>query len=261
MEIVSMKRYPVHVSLILTLFSLLFPLIVVKADIGPKPTMTFNFKFQGDPIAIEGGQQLQCSDATCADGTPLTEGGPQRFHCDARSCGSLAYAYKPYHKLIIQFADRTRESNVFQKRAFSATYTVTVTENWLQVEETPSGLEALAGGPYQGYDFPVALLATIIIETSVVLMWVAGMHLPISVLLLAPLASLISLPVVWYVFPRLLLPSTLTILLSEIFAVVFEAGFLYFLSRKAMTFRHALVMSAVMNAFSFVAGYVVLSTP
>jgi len=39
--------------------------------------------------------------------------------------------------------------------------------------------------------------------------------------------------------------------LAEGFAVLFEAGFIYFLSRKAMAPKHAFAMSLVMNTASF----------
>ena len=116
----------------------LLPVVPVGADTGPKPTMAFTFVFDGPAIAIIGGEQLECQDAQCQTAKPLEVGGPQRFTCTGTECSSLAYGYAPYHKLVIQFADRTRESNVFQKSAFGATYEVKVTEDALQVRETSS---------------------------------------------------------------------------------------------------------------------------
>lgn len=114
------------------------PQLEARADIGPKPTMSFTFEFEGQPVDILSGQQIECDDSTCADGQPLEAIGPQRFTCDTTSCRSLAYGYAQYHKLVIEFADRTRESNVFTKSARSATYTVTVLADSLLVEENPS---------------------------------------------------------------------------------------------------------------------------
>ncbi len=251
-----MKHNHLQLALILTVFSLLLPLGVARADLGPKPTMQFNFKFQGQPTTIVGGQQLECSDPTCADGKPLQVGGPQRFTCDAGSCHSLAYGYAPYHKLVIQFADRTRESNVFQHRAFNAVYTVTVTDSALQVEEDLlNTIGPLAGGPYQGIGFSAALIITVVVETVVAGVYLLLARLRGSVLLWVLLANLISLPAVWFLFPRLSLPSTTTIVLAEAVTVVFEAVFVYFLSRKALSFRQAFLMSVLMNVASYVLGF------
>lgn len=235
-----MKRLMLPIALLLGMINMLLPLNIVKADTGPKPTMQFNFKFQGQPVAIVGGEQLECGDPSCTDGKPLMVGGPQRFTCTADSCGSLAYGYKPYHKLVIQFADRTRESNVFQKRGFSAVYDVTVTDTGIQIEETYTNVNLLP-----------ALVFTLVIETLA-----AGVYLLVfrqrrAVLKWVPLASLISLPLVWFFILRSPLPALVSTSVAEGFAVLFEAGFIYALSRKTFSPRHAFSMSLVMNAASF----------
>jgi hypothetical protein len=119
------------------LASLLSFVRAVRADIGPKPTMDFEFHYEsGTPLAIVEGSQLECDDASCSDGEPLLEGGPQRFTCSQDDCHSLAYGYAPYHRLVIRFSDGlTRESNVFTKDHFEALYRVTVRQNDLVVEE------------------------------------------------------------------------------------------------------------------------------
>jgi hypothetical protein len=235
-----MKRLTLSIALLLTLINLLLPLSIVNADTGPKPTMTFTFKFQGQPIVIVGGEQLECNDPTCADGKPLMVGGPQRFTCTADSCGSLAYGYRPYHKLVIQFADRTRESNVFQMRGFNATYDVTVTESGLQVEEIFANVNLLP-----------ALVFTLIVETIAAGIYLLVFRLHRGTLKWVPLASLITLPLVWFFILRSPLPAAVSTGLAEGFAVLFEAGFIYLLSRKAFSPKHAFAMSLVMNAASF----------
>lgn len=111
---------------------------IVQADMGPKPSMEFNFVYETDtPLTITGGEQLECADAACADGEALQEAGPQRFTCTEEACSSLAYGYADYHRLVIRFSDGvTRESNVFGKSHFDAVYRVTVGEDDLWVEET-----------------------------------------------------------------------------------------------------------------------------
>ncbi len=55
------------------------------------------------------------------------------------------------------------------------------------------------------------------------------------------------------------LPGSWLLLASEVFAVLFEAGFIYFLSRKALVLKHALLLSLLMNLASYLAGLVILT--
>jgi hypothetical protein len=111
----------------------------VRADAGPKPSMTFNFVYEIEPApTIVAGEQIQCDDATCTSGKALEEAGPQGFRCTKTTCTSMAYGYRDYHRLVIEFSDGvTRESDVFEQRGFNGIYTVTVREDDLEV--TPRG--------------------------------------------------------------------------------------------------------------------------
>jgi len=124
-------------SLVIILVALLTPSYSAQADIGPKPTMSFDFTFENNlSIAIVEGQLLQCSDATCLDAKPLQMVGPQHFSCQPKSCESMAYGYSEYNRLEITFSDgKTRQSNVFGKKYFGAHYHVTVRQDDLMVEE------------------------------------------------------------------------------------------------------------------------------
>lgn len=111
----------------------------VRADVGPKPSMTFNFAYEIEPApTIVAGEQIQCDDATCTSGKPLEKAGPQGFRCTETACTSMAYGYRDYHRLVIEFSDGvTRESDVFEQRGFNGIYTVTVRADDLEV--TPKG--------------------------------------------------------------------------------------------------------------------------
>jgi hypothetical protein len=113
------------------------PFQTARADTAPKPTMKFAFEYEISPApSIVSGIQEECNHADCSDAHPLMEGGPQRFGCSAVNCSSLAYSYSGYHRLKITFSDGvTRESNIFGKKFFYASYTVAVRENDLQVDE------------------------------------------------------------------------------------------------------------------------------
>lgn len=118
--------------------ALAIPLEAVRADIGPKPTMEFEFTMEVEPApTIVAGELLECSDPQCADAKPLESLGPQGFFCEATSCHSVAYGYQDYHRLRIEFSDGvTRQSNIFTRRSANAHYLVTVRPQDLLVEET-----------------------------------------------------------------------------------------------------------------------------
>jgi hypothetical protein len=124
-------------KIFLLLFFLLLPTNVAFADIGPKPSMEFEFQQEttGEIITIVSGVLHECDQPDCSDAAPLEELGPQRFSCEAQSCYAMAYGFSPYHKLEIQFSDGiTRQSNVFETAGFDSKYTVTVRPDDLLVE-------------------------------------------------------------------------------------------------------------------------------
>jgi hypothetical protein len=65
---------------------------------------------------------------------------------------------------------------------------------------------------------------------------------------------MITLPVVWFFFPSLGLSLAVTTILSEIFALLFEAFFLHLVSRPKISLKHAFMLSLLMNAASFLIG-------
>ena len=120
------------------LATLLLSMQVVHADIGPKPSMEFEFfyEIEGEPTIAEG-QQMQCEEPDCADAKPLEELGPQRFQCTENACTSMAYGYTTYNQLVIRFSDGvTRESNVFKTGPSQSIYRVTVRADDLAVKRT-----------------------------------------------------------------------------------------------------------------------------
>jgi hypothetical protein len=123
--------------LLLVALLVFLPAHVVLADTGPKPSMDFQFtqEMAGEQVTITSGILYECDQANCSDASPLEELGPQRFACEANSCYAVAYGFRPYHRLEIQFSDgQTRQSNIFETSGFDSTYTVTVHPQDLLVE-------------------------------------------------------------------------------------------------------------------------------
>jgi hypothetical protein len=225
----------------------MLPLATAHADVGPKPTADFEFEYQIAPVDIVEGQLIECEDEACVEGKPLEELGPQRFECEERSCSSMAYGYADYLKLVITFTDRQRESNVFTKGAFAATFKVVVLESSLQVEEVRKGI-GVGGCCCSG------LAATVALEVVVAMAYVSVFHLPKAVLGWVPLGSVLTLPVVWFVFPQLPLAAGWAVGLAEGFAVLAEAGLVYLATRRRIGLKHAAALSLAMNGVSFLLG-------
>jgi hypothetical protein len=242
----SKFRLPRRLLFLLAFVAAVFPLATAHADAGPKPAADFEFEYQIDQVDIVEGQLIQCDDETCETGDPLEEAGPQRFECTESSCTSMAYGYATHMKLVVTFTDHVRESNVFTKKAFNATYKVIVLESSLQVEEIRG--EIVPGGCCP------ALAATIALELVVATIYVNGLHLPRTILGWVPLASVFTLPVVWFAFPQLPLSAGWVVGLSEAFAVMFETGFIYLVTRRTTPLKHAAALSLLMNGISFSVG-------
>lgn len=138
-----MKRLPnivkVFAVLCITLIWILNPLVKpARADMGPKPTMLFQFTpVAGQPnLLVTDGVLLECGDSACLTSHPLEDFGPQGFSCFGTTCHAAAYEFAEYHRLVLTFSDGvTRESNIFTKKSFEATYIVTIGKTDLIVEE------------------------------------------------------------------------------------------------------------------------------
>jgi hypothetical protein len=233
-----------HLILIAALAFFLLPVSIVQADVGPKPGLHMTFEYEIDPVSIVSGQLIECDDEACTSGEPLQELGPQRFECSENECSSISYGYTDYQKIVIQFEDGTRESNVFTKKAMNAEYIVTVKEDSLSVRE-----KFKIGSIF--YQCCNSLALTLIIETLIASLFLGAFHIPRSFLGLIPLASLVTLPAVWFVFPYLPLAPMLNTGLSEIFAVLAETAVIYWGTVKTIPLRQVLLLSFLMNAASF----------
>jgi hypothetical protein len=123
---------------------LLAPLLM--GDTGPKPSADFELIYEINPIPdVVNASLYDCNDPLCEDAFLLEELGPQGFRCTQYECDSLAYGYRDYLFILLDFSDGvTRQSNIFTKKHFSATYRVTVRAADLLVEETGG-----SGNPFE----------------------------------------------------------------------------------------------------------------
>ncbi len=220
-----------------------------RADTGPKPSLEFEFHFDGDPVPIVDGQLLICDSDDCSRSHPLEELGPQQFTCNTTRCWSDAYGYGARLKLVVEFEDRTRQSNVFRKEGFNARYSVQVRAATLEVTEIEQRFNE---------DFVPALAVTLIVETITAGLITLTLRPRRYYLFLIPLASIATLPIAWFVFPAIGLYDFLTVILAEVFIVWFEAIALRLALRRRITPELALAYSLVINLASFVVGLFVI---
>ena len=123
----------------LLLVLLVLTSMALKADSGPKPTKVFTLYFNtSKPFEIKNQWLLECSDAKCTSFDTMKSQGPQLINCTNEQCKALSYGFKPFNKLVLEFADRTLESNVIEGHAFNSTYDVKITENEIKIVETTS---------------------------------------------------------------------------------------------------------------------------
>lgn len=125
-------------ALVLIVFVIAFiPTQKAAADIGPKPSMTFEFtqEFAGDAVQIIQGTQMECEQPDCRDEAPLKTLGAQHFYCTKNTCTSSAYGFAPYHRLELTFSDGvTRRSNIFETGSFNSQYKVIIRQDDLLVK-------------------------------------------------------------------------------------------------------------------------------
>jgi hypothetical protein len=222
------------------------------ADMGPKPTMKFIFVGLPDNIKVIDGQQLQCKDKDCVNFEPLKQYGPQGFYCNLTSCSSLAYGYSNYHKLIISFSDKERESNIFKKESLNSVYEVKINSgNTLSIVDVTSFTKLLPA-----VDFKMAFATTIIIELLVSSIYLLINKLSKKLLLWVLLVNIITIPSFWLLsnyFNFQFFPY----IISECAIIIFEAVLLKLLGRKYLDWKNALLMSFIMNLISIITGEII----
>ena len=107
--------------------------------------------------------------------------------------------------------------------------------------------------------FLIAFLITIILELLTSLIFILLYKLTKKILLYVLIVNMVSLPLVWFLFPLLKLSAPTVVIISEIFAVLFEAYFIYIFGRHKISSRQSLALSVINNVISlFVGGLILL---
>ncbi|MFC2100787.1 hypothetical protein ACFLRZ_03050, partial [Bacteroidota bacterium] len=169
--------------------------------------------------------------------------GPQGFNCFQDKCFSNSYGYKDYHKLILIFDDKTRISNIFKSKSYNASFDIIVKDKGLEVIETTSFISSSA-------PFPV------FIELIIGLFFLLIAKKPLSILIFVLLANLISIPLLWYLFPMLF--HYIYIIIGEIVVFVFESYFIYIFCKENLSLKLTFLLSFIINLASITIGTLIL---
>ncbi|VVB73784.1 Uncharacterised protein [uncultured archaeon] len=249
-------RIGLTTALVIPLILLLVP--AAFADVGPKPYMSFSLHYNmSDNISLISGDQYGCDDARCANATPLMKVGPQRFSCsDDTSCRSVAYGYSDYQKLVINFSDKTRESNVFP--AYDGeSYYVVVNDDGMEVmlgyDYVVPPAVGLISGLYAVFIAMIATAMTLAIELVVSFAYLFITKKPMLILPWVALINLVSVPLLWAVV--LLSGNGISLLIMEAAVFVAEGYAIHLVNKKEMPIKDALTLSLLMNLASFAIGF------
>lgn len=245
---------------LLTILGLIFPATPVKADMGiAPPSMHFTLEYQIIQTAIVDTEILICDNAQCNEYQIIeTRGGYSysipNFYCGGKNNSEWCYAgignsrFGKYHRISLVFEDGvTRVSNVFKKMGYSSYYTVVVTKLDLIVQENVLKSFSLnMFSPIQVICFIPSAILTVLVETKAAKLYSKKLNKPISRIVLA---NLISLPIVWFIIPYWLEIKFLWVLIIvEIFAIIFEAVFIYYTNRSSgITLKESVKISLITN--------------
>ena len=251
------------------------------ADLGPKPSAAIDVTFEGAKIVgpfeakllscspKEVAESLLASDERLQPHFRILEFDAARdcyWHpaemawggqCVDSQC-SFTYMVPREFKVAVLLSGKQKVfvSEPATRQAFNAVFQMDIPENgFASLAETTGVLNQDTVMP-----FLLSLLITLALEALGTLFFFWRVKMPFNKKLLALVgaANLISLPVVWFGVSKVALDPVTGILLSEAFAVLFEAGFLFYAAKPLLTKKRALFLSVVNNALSFFIGGVLL---
>ena len=247
-----MTREKMKKLLMLSLFFCLFA--PAWGNISPKPEMEFSFIYQtADKPAIDPqlSEQIQCQDNQCIESKPLGIYGLQKLYCKADGCFSIAYAYDPYQKLIISFADGTKkESNVFAAPGtLRSHFNVYVNPTDLTVEIAPKSTDSRA---WVRKDAWVSLAIILLLELFAAAAYLSYREKSFTILYSVGLANLLTTAVSWLLL-ALYVKETAFL---WIFCLVAEALIIRLMNPRKISFQDSAMLSLVTNVTSYSLGMI-----
>ena len=262
--------------LFLAFFIVSFPFIlnIVRADIGPKATVDISVLYNHEAVTDNtfNAGMLECVAVSPTEdlsnpsfiSTPLL--GIKEFdtvkscywtlakfawggNCSDSSCSfyyfppqefKLAVFIPSLNKLFITNSVTRTQFNSYYGVELMPDGSATISENTAPVISTQSLIL-----------FMIAAPVTIVVELISTLLFVIIRKRSKLILVYSVIGNLISLPVVWFLIPLFNMGTVPFIIVSELFAFIFEAGFIYLLGRKKLSFKESILLSLINNILSF----------
>jgi hypothetical protein len=272
---------------LLIVITILLPLLA-GADAGPKPTADFYITYDGGNIsdgyfyavmlecvpddrpAVFHGMSdyapmlnitLQDPKLNCSwrPGVMVwSDNNDGRGNCHSSRC---SFHYNPPHTfrlaVYLPTMNTTFITPAANRNAFNSHFSVSLKSDGSSAIAETTAFEEAGISETILWFIPSALI-TFAVELALGLLIALLARLDLKRFLLSVfIANLLSLPVVWFVFP-LLGDPLLVVPLAESFAVAFEAIVICVLGRKTISLKKSLLISVILNAASFLADIMLL---
>jgi len=267
-------------KLVLVILILLILPTVTRADTGPKPTVGIEVLYENSPIQEEFyGIMLDCNDffenrtmsedyctkmgkEACDKLNSISLPNPDEGcnwrlapmawgYCNLEGCRFGYFPPKEFKIAIyLPSQDTSFITNEISRKNFRSSYEVNLeSDGTATIKETTSILK---------HDlirsFILALIITLISETLIAFIFLLVAKKPKKILLWVLLGSIITLPIVWFLISLLQNPWAVAIV-GFVFATIFEAYFIYFLSKKELSIKQSSLLSILINLGSVAIGY------
>ncbi|MBC7426365.1 MAG: hypothetical protein H7321_07500 [Bacteroidia bacterium] len=226
---------------------------ILKADMGPKPSMNFKIDYDTSVYGtlIEG-YQLQSESSDFKTFDTLKTAGPQHFMAIGTVILSRAYDYSPYNKIVLKFEKGWYSSNVFTKGSFNANYNITFENSKLKVSET------LTSAYFIWIRFVISLIITLIIEYLIASFVLRKLSFRNQVLKSVLVINCITLPILWLATCNISGEYFLiTLIAGEILVFVTEAIYYEYRHKENMNVKSCYGLSFYCNLSSFLIGSLV----
>ncbi len=224
----------------------------------------FDFKRQ---LAMQAGLSedtpLGISNFTYSDPTAGCFWAPDHFAftqgCRSNVCEFFYYPPERFRLAIyLPSQNKIFFTNEIERRDFNSKFaaninadgSATITRIGLSLQEglgEPANQHAL-------YSFAL----TLIIELIGAAYYAHKNKLSMKLVLIVAVANMISLPIVWFVIPPYISDFVTMVLVTEAFAVLFEAAFIWKVGSDLVNAKQALALSFVLNMASFILGNIIL---
>jgi hypothetical protein len=251
------------------------------ADMGPKPTSDIHVTDSGNLISeIFYAKMLTCV-AKDKD-LNIREIQPQlnlSIYDQSKDCywrpswlawgdkctdSNCRFTYHPPYTfrlaVYIPSQDKVYISETVFKKNFYSTFEARLTgDDSIDMKETTAFMNSDIARNFK-YFF-LALFLTIVLESVIAWERVRKQKNPKRIISCVIIANMISLPIVWFVFP-LLVFAPIAVILGEIFAFAFEGIFIHY-TNKDYPLAKSMLLSLIMNAVSlFIGGmiFIVIGT-